>query len=63
LSGEENELFEDRLDAAYEVVNTGKVEYLLLSGSENGGYNEPLVMRQRLEEMGVPTERIIEDAL
>jgi SanA protein len=60
--GRVNLYFHFRLEAAKELLDAGKVRYLLVSGDnalEN--YNEPLEMKRALLEMGVPGERIILD--
>lgn len=57
-----NLFYEYRLNAAWEVYQAGKVDYLLLSG-DNGtkAYNEPAMMREDLIARGVPAERIYLD--
>lgn len=53
-SGAENLLFNYRIKAAAQLLQAGKVEHLLLSGSNpSPHYNEPKLMRQALERQGV----------
>lgn len=57
-----NLFYEYRLNAALELYEQGKVDYLLLSG-DNGtkAYNEPAMMRAGLLAHGVPDDRIYLD--
>lgn len=57
-----NLFYEYRLNAALEVFQQGKADYLLLSG-DNGTkeYNEPAMMREDLIARGVPADRIYLD--
>lgn len=53
-SGSENLLFNYRIKAAAQLMQAGKVEHLLLSGSNpSRHYNEPQLMYQALERQGV----------
>lgn len=60
--GRTNVYFTARMDAAAEVWEAGKVEFLILSG-DNGEkyYNEPREMYQALVERGVPGEKLVLD--
>ncbi len=61
-SGYVNLFYQYRLNAALELFERGKVDYLLLSG-DNGtkDYNEPAMMREDLLANGVPADRIYLD--
>jgi SanA protein len=50
-----------RLDAAAALWHAGKVEYLLVSGHRDGGYDEPTAMRDGLMARGVPAAAIYRD--
>jgi SanA protein len=57
--GELNPYYKYRLDAAYKLYKSGKVEFLLLSGdNRKKNYNEPLTMKKDLIAMGIPAENI-----
>ncbi len=62
-----NPFFRNRIDAAAALFKAGKVEYLIVSGSQagggrpRGGYDEPADMRDALIAQGVPRERIYRD--
>lgn len=57
-----NPYYMNRIDAAVELFEEGKVEYLLASG-DNGQveYNEPMEMKRDLIEKGIPEEKIFLD--
>lgn len=60
--GSPNLFFEARMDAAAELYHAGKVDRLLVSGSNDGGsYNEGTTMRVALLVRRVPEEVIVED--
>ena len=60
--GGQNLYFKYRMDAAEELFNSGKVEYLLVSGdNRKENYNEPAAMQEALLERGIPKDRIILD--
>ena len=62
IGGGRNPFFEHRINAAYDLIQSGKVNRLLLSGSKDSiYYNEPLAMQKVLLEMGVNGERIVLD--
>ena len=60
--GRPNLYFYNRLRAAYELLKTGKVRYIIVSGDNgNKKYNEPKDMRDELVRMGVPDSAIFLD--
>jgi SanA protein len=62
-----NPFFSHRIEAAAALFKAGKVEYLIVSGSQagggrpRGGYDEPADMRGALIAAGVPAARIYRD--
>ncbi len=57
-----NLFFEYRLDAAAQLLKTGKVKFLLVSGdNREKGYDEPTAMRDGLIARGVPADAIYRD--
>lgn len=61
-SGTPNEFFENRITAAVDALDSGRVQMIVASGdSADPGYNEPLSMYNALRERGVASERIILD--
>ncbi|WP_109830277.1 SanA/YdcF family protein [Reichenbachiella versicolor] len=57
-----NPFFEKRIDAAYQLLASGKVEKLIVSGSKDSiYYNEAKAMKQALLQKGVSEEKIILD--
>ncbi|OGV53204.1 MAG: hypothetical protein A2X45_06015 [Lentisphaerae bacterium GWF2_50_93] len=55
----ENLFFRNRINAALKLFNTGKVDYLLVSGDNHTrGYDETTDMKDSLIRAGVPSERI-----
>jgi SanA protein len=63
IKGRENLYFRYRIDAAASVWKAGKVDALLLSGSQTPDryYDEPEKMKRALVERGVPADRIALD--
>ena len=59
--GEYNYFYKMRLKAAHDLIKNNKVELLLLSGTEDGAYNEPRQMKKDLIKMGILEEQIILD--
>ncbi len=61
-SGKPNTYFFNRIDAAVELFESGKIEYIIISG-DNGRkeYNEPLDMKEELMKRGVPENKIYLD--
>jgi SanA protein len=61
-SGRLSDVLRDRLDAAAELYEAGKVSKLLLSGDNRVvEYNEPARMRAYLLERGIPEEDLVLD--
>ncbi len=62
IRGTNNMYFTYRMQAAYELYKTGKVQYLLLSGDNHTeGYDEPTDMRDALIKLGIPDSCIVLD--
>ena len=58
----DNLYFNYRMEAAAELWKAGKVELLLVSGDNRDKYyNEPVLMRDALVELGLPFEKIVCD--
>ncbi|QQX75510.1 MULTISPECIES: vancomycin high temperature exclusion protein [Aequorivita] len=51
-----------RIRAAVELFKAGKIDFILVSG-DNGriGYNEPLLFKKDLIQLGIPEEKIVLD--
>ncbi len=61
--GGENKFFKERMVTAAQLLKTGKVDRLIVSGDNRTKYyNEPKMMQEALIELGVPKEKIIIDA-
>lgn len=61
-SGGRNGYFHSRMHKAAELFHAGKVQRLIVSGDNRQvEYNEPVVMRDTLIALGVPTEAIVLD--
>ena len=61
-NGSPNLYFRNRIAAAVELFNAGKVDYLLVSGDNHSShYDEPTAMRDALVAGGVPAGRIVLD--
>ncbi len=61
-NGQKNLYFEYRMNAAAELYESGKVQYILVSGdNRKKNYNEPVAMQNALIERGVPEDRIVLD--
>lgn len=61
-AGYDNLYFKNRIDAAIELYNAGKIDYIIVSGDNSSkNYNEPKQMRKDLEAKGVPSNKIFED--
>ena len=57
-----NLFYKKRLEAANELFDSGNIEYLILSGTNDSQYyNEPETMKNDLMEMGVPENKIFLD--
>lgn len=61
-SGKTNYFFTYRIDAAVRLFNSGKIDYILVSG-DNGTkeYNEPRDMQRALMAAGIPENKIVLD--
>lgn len=61
-SGGINLYFKYRIDAAVKLFNSGKIDYILVSG-DNGTkyYNEPAAIKKALLKRGIPKDKIILD--
>jgi SanA protein len=61
-SGQRNLFFLYRIDAAVELFEARKIDYILVSGDNSTHrYNEPRSMKEALLERGIPPERIVLD--
>ncbi len=61
-NGQKNQYFEFRMNAATELYNAGKVQYVLVSGdNRKRNYNEPVAMQNALIKRGIPEENIVLD--
>ena len=61
-SGGSNPYFRYRINAATQLYRAGKIKYLIVSGDNSlHSYNEPQLMKEALEERGVPGNRIFAD--
>ena len=61
-SGAPNKYFLYRIEAAVQLYEAGKIEYILVSGDNHrNDYNEPEEMKKALMERGVPEANIILD--
>ena len=57
-----NQFYQYRIQGAVNAYNSGKVQYLLLSGDNaQHSYNEPNTMRKDLIKAGIPASRIVMD--
>lgn len=61
-NGEPTPVLRDRVATAAELYHLGKVDWLLMSGSQSGTYNEPQAMHNYATELGVPEEAIVMDS-
>lgn len=61
-SGYINQFYQYRIQGAVNAYNSGKIQYLLLSGDNaKHSYNEPNTMRKDLIKAGIPASRIVMD--
>jgi len=57
--GRRNSFFDNRIQAAAQLIRAGKVRYLVVSGDNHvSGYDEPSDMKDGLVQAGVPAERV-----
>ena len=60
--GARNNYYTYRMDAAQQLFEAGKIDYVLVSGDNRTRYyDEPSMMRDSLVARGVPTDRIVLD--
>jgi len=60
--GSANYFFTYRMDAAAELIKSGKADYLLVSGdNRRHSYDEPTMMKEALIARGVPSDRVVCD--
>ena len=61
-SGRPNPFFQNRIRAAVELYEGGKVRFIIASGdNRHRSYNEPLQMQEALLEAGVPERAVVPD--
>jgi SanA protein len=61
-SGQPNHFYVNRITAAAELLNAGKIDFIVISGDNSEKYyNEPRDMKNDLLKMGIPESRIILD--
>lgn len=61
-NGSPNPYFFNRIKAAAELYNSGKIQNIIVSGDNSRkNYNEPEDMKNELVKAGVPVEKIYED--
>src|SRR5690606_7092746 len=57
-----NLYFKYRINAAVELYESGKIEYILVSGDNRSlNYNEPMTFKKELIKRGIPANRIFLD--
>ncbi|MFY0626638.1 MAG: YdcF family protein [Reichenbachiella sp.] len=62
VGGESNPFFQNRMEAAAQLIKSGKVEKLILSGSSDEQYyDEPSDMQNALVDLGVSPNQLILD--
>lgn len=60
--GSPNPFFANRIETAYQLYKSGKVDFIIVSGDNRSKYyNEPVAMRKALIEKGIPTSVITLD--
>ena len=60
-NGEPTPILRDRVATAAELYHSGKVNWLLMSGSQSGTYNEPQAMHDYAIGLGIPEQAIVMD--
>lgn len=61
-SGQPNAYFDNRIEAAWELYKSGKIQYIIASGDNSRkDYNEPEDMQQALIRKGIPEDHIFMD--
>ena len=62
VHGRLNQFYKNRIDAAYELWEAGKVDAILVSGDNSSKeYDEPTQMKEDLVKKGIPEEYITSD--
>lgn len=62
IGGHINPFYQYRIDAATNLFEAGKIEFIIASGdNRHTNYNEPRRMRNDLVERGVPQDQIVTD--
>ena len=62
IFGRDNEYYQRRIEAAYELYAKGKIDTILISGDNSKkDYNEPETMMADLVALGVPKDRFVLD--
>lgn len=62
VTGGLNDYFVNRIKAAVDLYNSGKISYIVVSGDNaHRSYNEPRLMRRELIAHGIPRDRIYLD--
>jgi SanA protein len=57
-----NQYYQYRIDAAVVLYNSGKIEYILVSGDNSTkAYNEPITIKNDLVDRGIPPDKIYMD--
>lgn len=60
--GSPNPFFSNRIETAYQLFKSGKVDHIIVSGDNRSKYyNEPVAMRNALIEKGIPSSVITLD--
>lgn len=61
-TGGYNDYYRIRIQAAYQLYQAGKIDYILISGDNaTTAYNEPNTIRNDLLELGIPAGRLYRD--
>ncbi len=61
-NGNNNDFFFNRIDAAIELFEKGKIKFIIISGDNSKeNYNEPMDMKNELLKRGIPGNRIFLD--
>ena len=62
IFGRDNEYYQRRIEATYELYSKGKIDTILISGDNSKkDYNEPETMMADLVALGVPKDRFVLD--
>ena len=62
IFGRDNEYYQRRIEATYELYSKGKIDTILISGDNSKkNYNEPETMMADLVALGVPKDRFVLD--